>query len=294
MNSEPLVTVVIATYNRAGLVPRAIESVRQQTYRNIEILVIDDGSPDDTGLIVQSIPDPRIRYIRHEANKGLPAGRNTGIRAAKGEYIAFLDDDDQWREDKLERQLKAIAGYDSVACTAVVHGYPLRIHNRPDISLDDLRRGGFAPSGLLARTHALRNVMFDESLRQGEDWDAFIRIAQRYTMGWVAEPLLMYDQGGHVRMTNEKKFLSGPELEKRTAMLHKHRSFLGERWFKYHLADTFLGYIGSRSNKLHCIGYAVKQCGVAPVLAVFRDKVREKLRRVVWIWRSKFSPAIGR
>ena len=293
MTSDPLVTVVIATYKRADLVPRAIESVRRQTYHHIEILVIDDGSPDDTASVVQSIPDSRIRYIRHEANKGLPAGRNTGIRATQGEYIAFLDDDDQWREDKLERQLEAIAEYDAVACTAVVHGYPLRIHNRPDISLDDLRKGGFAPSGLLARTYVLRDVMFDEALRQGEDWDAFIRIAQRYSMGWVAEPLLIYDQGGHVRMTNEKKFLSGPELETRTAILHKHRSFLGEKWFKYHLADTFLGYIGSRQNRLHCIGYAVKRCGIMPVVAVFRDKFREKLRRLMWMWRSKSLPANG-
>lgn len=253
--------------------------------------MIDDGSPDETGAVVQSIPEPRLRYIRHEINKGLPAGRNTGIRAARGEYIAFLDDDDQWREDKVERQLTAIARYDAVACTAVVHGYPLRIHNRAEISLNDLRRGGFAPSGLLARAHVLKDVLFDETLRQGEDWDAFIRIVQHYSMGWVAEPLLIYDQGGHVRMTNEKKFLSGPELEARNAVLHKHRAFFGEKWFRYHMADAFLGYIGSRPNKLDCIAYAVKRCGVAPVIAVFRDKVREKLRRFAWVLQTQLLPA---
>lgn len=282
MTTDPLITVIIPTFKRANLVPRAIESVRQQTYRNVEILVVDDGSPDDTATIVQAIPDSRIRYLRHETNKGLPAGRNTGINSAKGEFIAFIDDDDEWRRDKLEKQLAAIMHYDAVVCAAVVDGYQLRIHKGPDISLDDLKKGGFAPSGLFIRTEALRNVMFDETLKQGEDWDAFIRIVQRYTMGWVAEPLLLYNQGGHDRMTNEKKYLSGPELDKRNTMLYKHREFLGEKWFKYHLADAFLGYIGSRPNKFHCIGYALKRCGVLPVTAVFRDKIRERLRRLVW------------
>jgi hypothetical protein len=163
-----------------------------------------------------------------------------------------------------------------------VNGYPLRLHKGPDITLDDLRRGGFAPSGLLIRAEALRNVMFDESLKQGEDWDAFIRIVQRYTMGWVPEPLLLYNQGGHDRMTNEKRYLSPPELEKRTAMLQKHREFFGERWFKYHLADALLGYIASRPNKIQCIDYAIRRCGVFPVVAVLRDKIRERLRFLVW------------
>ncbi len=279
-----LITVIIPTYKRATLVPRAIESVRRQTYRNIEILVIDDASPDDTGAIVKSIPDPRIRYIRHETNRGLPAVRNTGIRLAKGDYIAFIDDDDQWRGDKLEKQLAAIKDYDAVACTAVVNGYPLRVHKRRNITLDDLRRGGFAPSGLLAKAQVFKDVNFDETLGQGEDWDAFIRIAQRYSMGWVREPLLIYDDGSHERMTNEKRYLFGSELEKRTTMLHKHREFLGERWFKYHLADALLGYIAGKPNKLRCIGFALGRCGVMRVAAVFCAKIRERLRRLMWTW----------
>src|SRR6266566_844385 len=105
---QALITVIIPTYRRAALVPNAIHSAQRQTYRNIEILVVDDGSPDDTTDVVQNIHDVRLRYIRHDVNRGLPAARNTGIRGAAGDYIAFLDDDDEWREDKLERQLKVI------------------------------------------------------------------------------------------------------------------------------------------------------------------------------------------
>ena len=282
MTAEPLVSVIIPTYKRAVLVQRAIDSVRRQTYRNVEILVVDDESPDDTESVVKAIPDTRIKYIRHEKNKGLPAVRNTGIRAAKGELIAFLDDDDEWREDKLEKQIRAIKDYDAVLCTGVSNGYPQRVHKNPKITLDDLKMGSFNPSALLAKAHVLREVLFDENLKQGEDWDAFIRIAQRYSIGWVAEPLLIYNDGGHTRMTNEARHLSGPELEKRATMLHKHRKFFGEKLFMLHLADTLLSYIGSRPDKLQSIVYAVKRCGVKPVIFAVFDKIRLRFQRRMW------------
>jgi len=282
VTADPLVSVIIPTYKRAVLVQRAIESVLRQTYRNIEILVVDDESPDDTASVVKAIPDSRIKYIRHGKNKGLPAVRNTGIRAANGELIAFLDDDDEWREDKLDKQIRAIKDCDAVLCTGLSNGYPQRVHRNQRISLDDLRMGSFNPSALLAKAYVLRDVLFDENLKQGEDWDAFIRIAQRYTIGWLAEPLLIYNDGGHARMTNEARYLSGPELEKRAAMLHKHREFFGEKWFKYHLADTFLAYIGSRPNKLNCISYAVRRTGLMSVAAALVGKIHRRFQRIMW------------
>ena len=286
MTAEPLISVIIPTYKRAALVPRAIESVRRQTHKNLEILVVDDGSPDNTASVVQSIPDSRIQYLRHERNKGLPAARNTGIRAAKGAYIAFIDDDDEWFEDKLEIQVKKIAECDFVLCMGIAGGRPLRVHRRPNITLDDLRKGSFNPSSLLAKAGVLRDVMFDENLRQGEDWDVFIRIGQRYRIGWIPEPLLLYNRGDHDRITNEKKYLSGPDLEKRTAMLYKHREFFGEKWFEYHMAGTLLAYIGSRPNKWQSISYAVKRCGVIPVAAYLIDRIGKRLQLSAWAWQQ--------
>jgi len=278
MNERPLVSAIIATYKRASLVSRAIESVRRQAYSNLEIIVVDDGSPDNTESVVRAIPDERIRYIRHEKNKGLPAGRNTGIRAAKGVFIAFLDDDDEWRVDKIERQLKLIEKYDAVLCGVLVDGWRLSIHPHPTISLDDLRRGSFEPSGMLVKAAVIKELLFDENLRQGEDWDAFIRIAEDHTVGYDPEPLLLYSDGGHVRMTNEAREMTPVELEKRTAVLHKHRQFFGEKWFNYHLAGNFISHIGSRRNKLGSIAYAVKRCGLGTVIAVIADKVRRYVR----------------
>jgi GalNAc5-diNAcBac-PP-undecaprenol beta-1,3-glucosyltransferase len=278
MNDKPLISIVIATYKRSGLVPRAIESVRKQTYHNVEILVVDDGSPDNTQLVVESIPDNRIRYIHHEKNKGLPAARNTGIRAAQGEYIAFLDDDDEWREHKLERQLQAIEHFDAVVCSAFINGRPRSVHNRPNVTLDDLKDYIPDPSGLLVKASVIKELLFDESLREGEDWDAFIRIALRFTIGFVEESLVLYNDGGHQRMTNEAKDQTAPELENNTAVLHKHRNLFGEKWFKYHLARKLTSHIQGRRNKLLCIGYAVRRCGIVPVVAVMADKIRRQVR----------------
>jgi len=100
-----LVSVIIPTYNREDTVVRAIESVLDQTHEEIECIIVDDGSKDGTASILESYEDPRIRYIHHKANKGVSAARNTGIEEAQGEYIAFLDSDDKWEDEKIEKQL---------------------------------------------------------------------------------------------------------------------------------------------------------------------------------------------
>jgi glycosyltransferase involved in cell wall biosynthesis len=278
MVSQPLISVVIPTYKRPDLVRRAINSVRNQTYRNLEVLVIDDGSADNTGSVVQSIPDPRIRYICHEANKGHSGARNTGIRAARGEYIALLDDDDEWREDKLQLQVEAIKNHDAVVCGVLVDGARLAGHSRSEVSLDDLRNYIPDPSGLLAKSSVLKETLFDESLREGEDWDVLIRIAQRHSIGYVPEPLLLYSDGAHQRVTNETKEQSGPELERRAAILHKHKHCFGDDWYRYHLARMLVSHIGSRRNKLRSIAYAIRRCGILPVAAVMVDKIRRHFR----------------
>jgi len=282
MKEEPLVTVVIPTYRRPALVCRAIESVRRQTHRNLEILVIDDASADNTEDVVRSITDARIRYIHHPKNKGVSAVRNTGIRAAGGDYVAFLDDDDEWRPDKLEKQLVAIDGHGAVLCAALVNGARLRRHGKMAVGLDDLRKGNeFGPSGLFVRTEVLKQVMFDENLRHGEDWDVLIRIALRCSVGYVSDPLLLYSDGSHGRVTNEAKNQSPQELEKRIAIFDKHREFFGPFWFRVHVAATLLSYFWHRKEKLEQLGHAIRRCGILPVAAVFVRKLTRSRRRLM-------------
>ena len=104
--ADELVSVVIPTFNRPAMLARAIESVLNQTYSNLEIIVVDDASEGDIEAVVKSFDDERIKLIRHEHNQGGSAARNTGIWHSRGRYIAFLDDDDEWLSQKTERQLK--------------------------------------------------------------------------------------------------------------------------------------------------------------------------------------------
>lgn len=278
MSSPVAVTVIIPTYKRADLVPRAIASVLAQTYRDFEILVVDDCSPDNTRAVVHAITDPRVRYVRHERNLGLPAGRNTGIRAANGEYIAFLDDDDEWKPNKLERQLAVMQDYDAVLCATQVNGARATRYSKERVTLADLRRGNrFAPSGLLVRTSVLRDLWFDETLRVGEDWDAYIRMASKYRIGYVREPLVVYYQQGQTSMTSEAKDLSIEDIERRMPILHKHERFFGPFWMKYHVAFYLLSFIGQRRGRAKHIGYALGRCGVIPVVAVLLHKLGGKV-----------------
>ena len=108
------VSVIIITHNRSNLLGAAITSVLNQTFQDFEIIVVDDASKDDTGNVVQTFDDKRIRYIRHETNKGHAAARNTGLQNAVGEYIGFLDDDDAWLPEKLQRQVALLDGSPAV------------------------------------------------------------------------------------------------------------------------------------------------------------------------------------
>ena len=111
ISQQPLVSVIIPTYNRADLIRQAVDSVFFQSYQNWEIIIVDDNSQDNTAEVIQGIANQGkpIQYHRHSRNLGGSAARNTGIKQAQGEYIAFLDSDDVWLPQKLELQLKAIA-----------------------------------------------------------------------------------------------------------------------------------------------------------------------------------------
>ena len=104
----PRVSVIIPTYNRADKLPRSIDSVLAQTLEDFELLVVDDGSTDETAAVVTGYDDPRVEYIPHEVNQGASAARNTGIDHAEGDYIALLDSDDEFMPRKLERQVELL------------------------------------------------------------------------------------------------------------------------------------------------------------------------------------------
>lgn len=268
--SERLVSVVIPTCNRARLLVGALQSVIAQTYSDLEIIVVDDASSDDTAEVVQRLGDGRIRYLRHDIRRGGSAARNTGIRAAKGAYIAFLDDDDEWLANKVETQLNAIGDADAVLCTATMNGRRCGPRgSRRRIASEDLRRGRYTGGGtgiLLARSDVLRATLFDENLPRCQDWDLFIRLVQRYTVAYVDEPLLRYNEGAHARISNEIVGMSAVELEKRLKILEKHGGFFGARWLRFHRAGFLLYGVRHRSDRWRHLRYVAAECGTVAVV----------------------------
>ena len=203
-DSKPAVSVIIPTYNRATIVLDAIRSVFRQTFQDLEVIVVDDGSDDDTYQQILALRDPRVTLIRHDMNKGAAAARNTGAAAAKGKYVAFLDSDDQWAHDKLARQvnfLEAGATQFRASCTGFhymvrdLEQTELRIPQHPLTHADFLLGCRCSPgSTLMVEAAFFKKVgPFNEEMRRLEDWDWLMRCTQISPVGVLQKPLARID-----------------------------------------------------------------------------------------------------
>jgi glycosyltransferase involved in cell wall biosynthesis len=204
----PKVSVVIPAFNRASVVGNALQSVLGQSFQELEIIVVDDGSRDETAEAVRQIAqsDARIILIRHEANRGAQAARNTGIRAALGEWIGFLDSDDTWRSSSLELRMAAARSRN----VQVVHsaGVVLRFGGGERETLEVpalsgnvyrrlLREAGPVFQALLVSAKALQAIGgLDEAIVAYQEWDTAIRLAKRFEFAFVPEPTFVYDCRG--------------------------------------------------------------------------------------------------
>ena len=197
---SPRVSVVIPTYNAATMVEQAIQSVLAQTYRDLEIIVIDDGSTDDTENVVRPFGE-RVRYFRQE-NQGVSAARNFGIKQARGEFIAFLDSDDLWAPEKLAEELPCLEGDPQLGLVycdwAVISGQEVLhasyLETLPASSgyvFDELVQSGFIlTSGVVVRRTCLNDVGdFDKSLSIAQDYDLWLRISYNWKVQLVAKRL---------------------------------------------------------------------------------------------------------
>ena len=199
------VTVIIPTYNRAKKVCRAVSSVLEQTFTDFEIIVIDDASDDDTAERLKEF-GKRIHVIRHHENKGVSAARNSGIKMAKGKYIALLDSDDYWMPEKLRVQIAFFNEHpDAVICQAreiwIRKGRrvnPAKKHMKPsgDIFIPSLKLCLVSPSAVIIKRSLLDEVgMFDEEFPVCEDYDLWLRIAYKYPVYLIEQDLLVKEGG---------------------------------------------------------------------------------------------------
>lgn len=237
MRKKPVVSVIIPTYNRAAWLRKSIESVLNQTYQNFELIVVDDGSTDETLEVVKSFKDKRIRYFRQTKkfpikSQGAAAARNIGIKNARGEFIAFNDDDDLWRKRKLEKQMAAFKNAGKK--TGVVYSKIVRIKGKEKFFIPkgkDIKKEGNVyrdlflenwtvalPSSVVKKECFQKAGLFDEEFPRYQEWELWLRMSKDYDFKYLSDVLVksyILEKGIH---TNDKALLRAIEL-----ILKKHK-----------------------------------------------------------------------
>lgn len=221
MSHAPKISVILPTYNRAGTLSRAIRSVLSQNLDDLELIVVDDASTDSTTELMRGWTDPRLAYVRHERNAGAAAARNTGVRRARGQYLAFQDSDDEWLPGKLEQQLRALETAPlevGLALCRLVRwdgrtAFYLPGAGHPSLRTGDFRgallRHNFAlTSGWFLRKSAFDAIgPFDETLPPLEDWEWLIRYHEQFRSTLVTEPLAMIYESPDSISSDSSKYI---------------------------------------------------------------------------------------
>lgn len=203
IGKEPLVSVIIPTYNRAVHLKKSIQSVLDQTYTNIEVIVVDGPSSDNTAEVVKGFVG-KIKYIKENEAKGAGAARNRGLELAEGEYIAFQDSDNEWLPEKLEKQMQAFmsaerdigmiyTGYTKITNNIKKYYPQTYIKKKSGEIFNELLSGNYIGcQTVVVRKECLIKVgAFDERLPTIEDWDLFLKIAKKYKILCINEPLVI-------------------------------------------------------------------------------------------------------
>lgn len=226
-----MVSVIIPSYNREDTIERSVRSVLAQTYRNLEVIVVDDHSSDNTRQVVEAIDDDRVRYHCLENNSGACAARNKGLQLAKGDIIAFQDSDDAWRHNKLEKQIAVLeeTHADVCFCQTRDHGYP---DDHPILVPQHIGPTGIVsykilydkvPVGtqtIVAKKYVFDNVAFDIHMKKAQDVEWTFRAGRLYKFAYVDEPLVdRYLQDNSITMGGYKK-----SLEAHSYILKKYAS----------------------------------------------------------------------
>ena len=193
-----MISIIVPTWNRRALLPRCIDSVLSQSYSNWELIIVDDGSTDGTSTLLEKYTreDKRIRYLQLDGNTGVANARNIGVNAAKFDYVCFLDSDDEWREDKLEKQYKIILSEDNIdfifsALTRVGTLQRTEVYHG-NLDYSALLRYNFIPlSSVCIKKSTLGNYRF-KNLKH-EDYALWLDLFKKeITIRYVKEPTIFY------------------------------------------------------------------------------------------------------
>ena len=261
---DPLVSVIIPTFNRSHYLKKTLNSVLMQSYRNFEIIVVDDASTDDTQILLSKYTSLEIVVLTK--NKGVSYARNRGIQLAKGHYICFLDSDDLWKPEKLKIQTQWMEEHvDIAACQTdevwIRNGVrinPKLKHKKysGDIFIYSLPLCIVSPSSVMIRSNIVKEMGgFDTKLRACEDYDLWLRMASKYTFGFIDKKLLI-KHGGHSDQLSKK--------------------FWGmDRFRIYSLTKVLGSEILSKEQTDALLEILIKKCKILLNGYIKRDKIKE-------------------
>ncbi len=280
MNTDlPIVSVIIPAYNRQEFIGRAIKSVLSQTFPNLEVIVVDDCSTDETGRIASEFcqEDRRVVLMRQPSNAGAQAARNRGIRAARGAYIGFLDSDDEWLPQKLEKQITLFESADRRL--GVVYGGFTQVYSdgRQPVDIIPSARGDIyrtALSGwiadmntLLVRREEIEKIgQLNETVRSFQEWAFCIQLAKHCSFDFVPEPLAIYYlHGGSSISTNTLNNARG-YLDVVNLFIPEIKSVAGKSVLAahFHTAGRMFIKAGDYPAAQECFWQAVKNRPFAP------------------------------
>jgi glycosyltransferase involved in cell wall biosynthesis len=292
---------VVPTRNRSALLAMSLRSVLYQRDVDLEVIVVDEASTDDTQAVLAALGDPRIRVIRHDSPQGVSAARNHGMSVARADWVAFLDDDDLWAPNKVSMQLQAAR--ESGASWVYVGHVNINMNHRvtggaqplpPDVLMEQLPRHNVVPggcSGVMVSKRALALAgQFDPRFQPLADWDLWLRLAHTGVPAWVPHPLVAYRLHGRQmsleasRVEAEFWMLAERNPEANPAILYR---YLG--WWALRVQDH------RRALRLFVQGWLQRRPEygmpvlVADLAAVGRDIMDSRLG-IRWLRLSSSSP----
>lgn len=301
LSKKTLVSVIIPTYNRAGIIRRTIESVLAQTYQNLEIIIVDDASKDNTEEVVKAIEDERIRYVPNAKNHGASITRNNGVEAAKGEYVAFLDSDDVWLPDKIELQLPLLYNHPHpekvVGYTQVTNDEGVSISVMPDRGKKQeepvadylfVKRGLIQTGTLMMPRNLALTMPFKPGIVPYEDMDLCLRLdAAGAFFVFEEKPLTVWhNEKRSDRVTNTNDYLLPLNW------IREYEGSISPRAMKGFLVHWIVPLLSeSEQKRLYAIklilGAALhgvisaKQCSLLLVRATIPKRIRQNVKGFV-------------
>lgn len=278
ITSDSKVSIIVPTYNRSEFIGQAIQTILNQTYDNWELVIVNDGSDDNTEEIINSFNDNRICYYKHPENRGQPAARKTGIKNAAGDYIAFLDDDDFWESEKLSDQVQILDSDPSVDVAICnfkeIRGEKETLHSLSQYAGYCLKEILIQPKPvflcLMIRSNIFSDLdqFFDDKLITSHEWDLLINLAiNEHKFHYMDKYLVTWNVHEKSVSQNTEKEANGLSY-----IVGKHRQLMEYEIGKHHLANHYLriGYLFEQSE---CWDSVQKAYGSAFEIDPFRLKI---------------------